>query len=499
MKKIGFTWLQDRLNIQGFRLTHESYIGTTEKTELSSTNTIVRTFKSKYDVKTDSPMSHLEFALKYDDLNLAFIKEVFSNVEHQTIEDYIKAYPNRKYPRIIGFLYELIVGKSIEVKVTTTNYEDVLDSTRYFTGSITKITKWKVNDNLLGSKEYCPMIRRTTELSELLDWDIKEAIENLKHKYSPDIFKRASYYLYKKESKSSNEIEREDPPQDRLDKFITLLEEAGQKTFEESLSEEELVRLQNTIVDPRYADHAFRNFQNYVGQTMRDYSQKIHYVCPPPQFVRSLMLGLVNLSKKNESTETILKATMVSFGYVYIHPFEDGNGRIHRFLIHDILVRDGIVPNNTILPVSAQILARMDEYDAALELLSKQIERKVSYEINDAGELTVHNASEIEGLYRYPDLTTHAVFLAKAIQSTVNKDVPEELLFLQCYDELKSDIQNIVDMPDKKIDRMILFLHQNKGKLASRKRNNYKELSDKEINKMEQAYNEIFGRALDTS
>ena len=140
----------------------------------------------------------------------------------------------------------------------------------------------------------------------------------------------------------------------------------------------------------------------------------------------------------------------------------------------------------------------MDEYDAALELLSKQIERKVKYEINDAGELTVHNALEIEGLYRYPDLTTHAVFLAKAIQSTVNKDVPEELLFLQCYDELKSDIQNIVDMPDKKIDRMILFLHQNKGKLASRKRNHYKELSDTEIIKMEQAYNKIFKRTLDT-
>ncbi|MEN8122710.1 MAG: hypothetical protein ABFS35_20380 [Bacteroidota bacterium] len=29
MKKVGFTWLQEKFNIQGFRLTHESYIGTT--------------------------------------------------------------------------------------------------------------------------------------------------------------------------------------------------------------------------------------------------------------------------------------------------------------------------------------------------------------------------------------------------------------------------------------------------------------------------------------
>jgi len=95
-KKAGFTWLHKKLNIKGFRLTHESYIGTTDKTELSLTNTVVRTFKSKYDVSNDNPMSHLEFALKYDDLNLAFLKEVFSSVTHQTILNYIKANPNGK-------------------------------------------------------------------------------------------------------------------------------------------------------------------------------------------------------------------------------------------------------------------------------------------------------------------------------------------------------------------------------------------------------------------
>ena len=174
-----------------------------------------------------------------------------------------------------------------------------MDSTRYITGDIKKNSKWKVNDNLLGTNEYCPIIRRTTELVELLEWNIEEAIENLKHEYSPEIFKRVSYYLYKKESKSSSEIEKEEPSKDRMEKFITILEEAGQKNFEESLSEEELVRLQNAIVDPRYADESFRNFQNYVGQTMRDYTQKIYYVCPPPQFVRSLMQGIIGLSKNH--------------------------------------------------------------------------------------------------------------------------------------------------------------------------------------------------------
>ncbi len=494
MKKVGFTWLQENLNIQGYKLTQESYIGTTDKTELGSTNTIVRTFKKKYDVP-QHPISQLEFALKYDDLNLAFISEVFKSINYETIVDYISEKPNRKFSRIIGYLYEFTTGELIEVKVTTTNYVDLLDPLNYITGSKKKISKWKLNDNLLGSKEFCPIIRRTTELSELLNWNIQEEIENLKHEYSPEIFKRASYYLYKKESKSSSLIEKEEPSQDRIETFIALLEEAGQKTFEETLSEAELVRLQNAIIDPRYADEGFRNFQNYIGQTLRDYTQKIHYVCPPPQFVKSLMNGIVNLNKKNASTHALILATMVSFGYVYIHPFEDGNGRIHRFLIHDILVRSGIVPNSTILPVSAQILAQMDKYDATLEILSKLVERKAKYDLNESGKMTVHNALAIEPLYRYPDLTSHTAFLARAIQSTINNDMPEELHFLQCYDQLKSDIQKIVDMPNNKIDRMILFLHQNKGKLASRKRNFYKELKDAEINQMEEAYQRVFKKS----
>lgn len=492
MKKIGFTWLQERLNINGFRLTHESYIGAVDKIEVSSANTIIRIFKSKYDVKNDNPLSHLEFALKYDDLDLALIKEIFGAIEHSSIVNYIRMRPNGKYVRKIGFLYEFLSTQLIDVEITTSNYEDLLDSTKYITGTKVKATKWKINDNLLGTKQYCPVIRRTKELADLLKWNIKEEIENLEDKYSAEIFHRASYYLYKKESKSSSAIEQEEPSPDRMDKFIALLEEAGQRSLEDSLSEKEMVRMQNVIVDLRYKDDGFRDFQNYVGQTMRDQTQRIHYVCPPPQFVNSLMNGLSNLDKKNTNTASIIRATLVSFGYVYIHPFEDGNGRIHRFLVHDILVRDGIVPNGTILPVSAQILNRMKEYDATLELVSKSIARKVKYSINEFGELNVINVKEVEALYRYPDFTNHAIFLAKAIQSTVNTIIPEELLFLQCYDELKKSVQNIVDMPDKKIDRMILFLHQNKGKLAKRKRDFYKELNDVEIEKMELAYTQIF-------
>ncbi len=61
-------------------------------------------------------------------------KEIFTSVDHQIIVDYIRENPNRKYPRIIGYLYEFTGGKSIEIEITATNYENILNSSRYITG-----------------------------------------------------------------------------------------------------------------------------------------------------------------------------------------------------------------------------------------------------------------------------------------------------------------------------------------------------------------------------
>ena len=54
--------------------------------------------------------------------------------------------------------------------------------------------------------------RRTAELSELLDWNIEEAIQNLKNEYSPEILNELAI-TFIKESKSSSKIEKEEPSQ----------------------------------------------------------------------------------------------------------------------------------------------------------------------------------------------------------------------------------------------------------------------------------------------
>ena len=102
------------------------------------------------------------------------------------------------------------------------------------------------------------------------------------------------------------------------------------------------------------------------------------------------------------------------------------------------------------------------------------------------------NGEEVSGYFRYPDLTDHCIYLAETIHATLKEDMPNELVFIQRYDEVKKAVQRIVDMPDKDINLMILFLHQNKGAFPNRRREQFARLTDEEINQMQVAFRKIF-------
>lgn len=71
--------------------------------------------------------------------------------------------------------------------------------------------------------------------------------------------------------------------------------------------------------------------------------------------------------------DAVIAAAVLAFGFVYVHPFVDGNGRLHRYLIHHVLAERGYNPASLVFPVSAAILERIDEYRAVLEDYSKRL------------------------------------------------------------------------------------------------------------------------------
>lgn len=70
--------------------------------------------------------------------------------------------------------------------------------------------------------------------------------------------------------------------------------------------------------------------------------------------------------------------------------------------------------------------------------------------------------------------------------------MPNELVLIQRYNEVKKALQHIVDMPDKDINLMITFLHQNNGVFPKRRREHFIKLTDDEIVKMQTAFRKIF-------
>ncbi|MEO6723107.1 MAG: Fic family protein [Ferruginibacter sp.] len=493
LEAVGSQWLKEYYKLSRFVLTHSSYIGSKESIELTSKGNVEQVYGPKYRVAADEPLAHLEFSLKYDDLNLDFLKAVFEYIPGDSIEVFIATAYASKYKRQIGFLYEFLTGKSINLpRAISGNYFNLLEADKYVTGNTVKNARWRINNNLLGSPDFCPVIRKTRQLNHLLSQDIKVKIKELKDSYPQDLFKRAINYLYNKETKSSYEIEKEQASPDRMEKFVALLTKAGNETNEEILIKDRLVKLQNEIVDARFAASDFRNFQNYVGESLPGYNEHIHYICPPPEMLSTLMTGLKAATIKTQGIYPEIRAAFISFGFVFIHPFEDGNGRLHRFLMHDLLVHDKVVPQGLIIPVSAHMLSNIKDYDNILEKYSKPLMQRIRYDKNVNGDIVITNKKEIEGYFRYPDLTDQCIYLVETIYATIEEDMPDELTFIQRYNEAKKELQRIVDMPDKLINMMLTFLHQNKGVFPKRRREYFEKLTDSEIQKMEDAYRSVY-------
>ena len=492
-KSVGGVWLREYFDLKKHTLTRCSYIGSKNRIELNADGVIDQFFGPKYAPQFENPIEHLVFLLTYEDLNLDFLRAVFYKLNVGELRDFIKSTPNTRYGRRLGFIYEFLTREKLDPNLQVYgNYVDLLDNEKYFTGMVSKNSRWRINNNLLGTENFCPIIRKTDALQSILKEDLFKQFNELKQHYTPKTLQRATNYLYSKETRSSYEIEKEKPSPQRTQRFIALLTQAGKQSQEEVLDEKQLTKLQNAIVDERFKALGFRDFQNYIGQTMPHYEEMIHYICPPPQDLSSLMDGLKASVGRMKGIPPVIRASIMAFGFVFIHPFEDGNGRIHRFLIHDSLTWDGVVPQGFIIPVSAHMLNHISEYDQTLEKYSKPLMKRIRYSINADGQLEITNKMDVEGYFRYPDLTAQTIYLANTMFETIHTDLPEELKFIQYYDEVKTEIQNIVDMPDKLLNLMILFLHQNHGAFPKRRRGDFEKLTDEEIKQMEKIYQEIF-------
>lgn len=432
----------------------------------------------------------LEFALKHDGVNLGILAALFAQVDPNELTAYVDSKPTGKYARRAWYLYEFLTGRQLSLAdVTTGNYVDLLENEQYYTAQPIQIRRQRVNDNLLGTALFCPVVRRTKSLRDFERKNLPQKCLAVLADYPGDLLKRAMSYLYTKETRSSFEIENVKLDASRTERFVMQLVLAEKDDF---FNKRDLIALQNRIVDERFRDHDYRQSQNYVGESIALTRQRVHYISPKPGDLAALMEGMYAAHQRMGTGDVhpVIHAAVVAFGFVFMHPFEDGNGRIHRFLIHNVLARRQFTPKNVIFPVSAVMLQNRDAYDTALESFSKPLLPLVEYEIDEQGRMVVRN--ETAPHYRYIDMTVQAEALFSFVEHVVEVDLVEELRFLSNYDTTKKSLQAIVDMPDRLIDLFIKLCLQNNGRISAAKRKAmFAKLTDAEVEQMQAATSPI--------
>jgi Fic family protein len=422
---------------------------------------------------------HLRFAMRYEPIDLNVLVAFFEKVGRDDFEAWVKSEPVGKYARRAWYLYEFLTGETLDIPdVPPTDNVLLLDPALHITTTGVRIRRQRVIDNLLGNREYCPMIRRTDRLNAGQQQQLGEEAKKIVEGADPALLARAVHYLFTKETKSSFAIEGEVPSTDRTLRFVAAL---GRANDFDTSDKQAFVELQNSIVDARYAQKDWRSIQNYVGQTASNYSEIVHFICPRPEDVPSLMDGWMRMVSRIEGgrVDPICAAAVTGFGFVFIHPFEDGNGRIHRFLIHRSLAKLEFAPQGVLFPVSAAMLRTPKAYDAALNAFSKSAMSLIKHEMDDQQRLTVLNSTD--KLYRYYDATPQAEYLYEAVAETIRKDLREEIEFLEVFDKAMEAVKMIVDMPNARASLLIRILRQNRGILSAKKRRQFPELSDEEI------------------
>ncbi|MBF0393655.1 MAG: Fic family protein [Alphaproteobacteria bacterium] len=436
---------------------------------------------------------HLTFALKYEGLDLAVLKRLFLATGPGPIEDIVRDKPTSGYARRIWFLYEWLTGARLELPdAKAGRYVFALDPELQWGTEGENAPRHRVKNNLPGTPAFCPLVWRTEKLENLIALDLPRRAKDIIADVPRDVLARTAAFLLLKDSKSSYAIEGERPPRDRIQRWGRAIGEAGRRP----LDHDELLRLQRIVIgDARFVKLGFRDEGGFVGEHDRDTRLPLpDHICARPEDLATLIDGMIAFDRGAAQTiDPVIAAAALAFGFVYAHPFEDGNGRLHRYLIHHVLAERGYNPPGVVFPVSAAILDEIDRYRATLESYSQRLLPHVRWEPTEKFNVRVVN--DTGDFYRFFDATPHAEFLYDRVRRTIEHDLPAETNFLRRYDEFRGRIEAMIDMPERTIDLLFHFLKQNDGTLSDRAREKeFGALTDDEVNRAQAIYSDIFGR-----
>jgi hypothetical protein len=432
----------------------------------------------------DDLAGHLEFFLKHEDADFLILRRVFEAVPQAEIEAIVRAAPAALHVRRAWFLYETLTGRTLDVEdAPVVAAADLLDPKAYFTGKPKLSRRHRVRDNLLGAGRYCPIIRRTETLERYLALDLAARARDTVGRTGGHLVARAASFLLLADSRASFQIEGERPPRNRLERWGRAVLQAGKN----KLTLDEIVRLHGVLIeDPRFVHPGIRPDGVFLGERDHLGDPLPEFIGSRPQDLADLMAGMLeaNDRMRDDGLDPVLQAAVTAFGFVYVHPFQDGNGRLHRCLIHHVLADRRFTPTGMVFPVSSVMLDRIDDYRTALQSHSGPLMPFIDWRPTPDRNVEVLN--DTVDLYRYFDGTGVAEFLYACVQRTVDQDLPREIDYLRRHDQAMQRIMEAVEMPDRLAENLVMFIRQNKGTLSKKRREGeFSKLTQDEVSRIE--------------
>lgn len=461
------------------------HIGGSQREELGW-----RVFDKRYQ-PGDRFADHLTFALRHENIDLLILKRAFEAVPKVELEKYVRFAPTGTQSRRAWFFYETLTGQTLDVEdAPNVTAVDALDVKAYFTGKARLSRRHRVRDNLLGSGDYCPVIRRTDALREFAALGLAEQAAETVGRTGHHLVARAASFLLLADSRASFEIEGERAPRNRLERWGRAILQAGKN----DLTFEEIVRLHGVLIeDTRFIFPGLRPDGVYLGERDRIGDPLPEFIGARPQDLGDLCSGMLvaNSRMRDAELDPVLQAAATAFGFIYIHPFQDGNGRVHRCLIHHVLAARKFTPPGMVFPVSAVMLDRIDDYRSTLQTHSGPLMDFVEW--RPTADRNVEVLNDTADLYRYFDCTEAAEFLYACVRRTIEHDLPVEIDFIRRHDEAMTRIMDRIEMPDRLAQNLILYIRQNGGSLSKRKRQKeFSELTDDEVQGLEGIVQDVF-------
>lgn len=448
-------------------------------------------YSKRYELKP-TVQAHLNFAMRYENIDLLVLKRVFLSLPAEAIEQYVMSAPNSALTRRAWYLYELLTENALAIPdAPNVTSVDLLDTDKYFTKSSGTLSRrHKVRDNLLGTATFCPIIRKTETLKSYVESDLSKSALTVIGRVSKAVISRAASFLLLADSQASFQIEGEQPPRNRIERWGRAVMQAGKNP----LSVEELIRLHGILIeDNRFVQGGLRTEGVFLGEHTADGEPLPEFIGAKPEDVEHLMSSLMeaNATMKEGELDPVLQAAATAFGFVYVHPFADGNGQLHRCLIHHTLSNRQFTPPGMLFPVSCVMLDWMDKYRQTLQAHSGRLMEFIEWEPTAKGNVQVLN--DTADLYRYFDCTEAAEFLYGCVKRTLETDLPREIDYLTRKDEAVRGVMNFVEMPDHIAEQFVLFVHRNGGTLPQNKRKReFAALKDEELAELVEIVRDAF-------